>query len=249
MNIYSPSQIKDNKILYEIKGKGTSANTFRTWDNQVLKVFLNNSVYKEILKEHGGDFLSYLIELSKLSNPSMHVTHDVYARKDGIVTAYKYPYLVGDPIIKIKRNINLDELIEAIIELYANMVLEENFRLRDMHGRNILYWIDKKTRKLKLKLIDLDLCKFTNEDERKNNIGKLDDTIFKSVFYIPRDYDPLIKDERIKPLYQSLYGNEINIIGFLQEYREFITNEYGKCETVKELNRGLIIPQNPDDCG
>lgn len=247
MNIYSPSQIKDNKIRYEIRGKGTSARTFRTWDNQVLKVFLNNSVYKDILDKHEGDFLNYLIELSKLFNPSIHVTHDVYARKDGIVTAYKYPYIVGDPIINIKKSINLDLLIEAILELYANINLEENFRLRDMHGRNILYWIDKKTKKLKFKLIDLDLCAFTNKDERKMNIGKLDETIFKSVFYIPRELDPLITDERIKPLYQSLHGNEINIIGFLQEYRDFIIKEYGKCETVKHLNRGFIIPQCPND--
>lgn len=246
MNIYSSSQIKDNKIRYEIKGGGTSARSFRTWDNQVLKVFMNNDIYKMVLDDHNGDFLSYLIELSKIDNPALVGTNDVYTTKNGIVTAYKYPYQDGHTLYHMSKQVNLDEFMDAIAEFYGYIVKVENFRIGDGHARNILYNRLRKMKKIVLKFIDLDRCTFTDKDERAFNIKKLDMTIFKSMFYIPSELDTCINDERVRPLYKSFEHHELNIIGFLEEYRKFIIDNYGKCEAIKHLNRGIIVPQDPN---
>ncbi|MCH5167135.1 MAG: hypothetical protein J1F35_04495 [Erysipelotrichales bacterium] len=244
MNVYSEDKIKENKVVYELIG-GSTSRSFRTIDNQVLKLFLNNPYYNLILSIHNDDFLGYLKELSKIQNGSLIIPTEVYTGKNNIVLGYKHSYVHGKTINKISGETRLDDFIDAIVELYADILLLENYRLRDIHDLNIIFLKLKKLQKWVFKIIDLDMARFTDEDERKFNIKKLNNVLFRSLFHLGLVRDVYITDKNVKQLYESMANQEIDLIDFLGYYREYIIKEYGECSKIKDLNKGLIIKDNP----
>ena len=232
MNIYTANNEKENKVRYKLKC-GASSESFRTKDNLVYKKFLDNKMYRKILDIHDNDFLAYLIELSKIENEAFVPIESVYVTRKRLVSSYTYPFQSGTTINEMYAKTLVDDFIDAVFLFYGHIRKIENLRLNDTHYRNIIYTG-------LLKLIDLDMCIFTNQDERKDNIAKLDDALFRGIFNLYPVGNVRVNDIRVKNMYDSLNAHEMDIVEFLKEYRTFIRKEYGNCRYLKHLKKGII---------
>lgn len=233
MSILSVKESKKIDIRYKI-GSGATSISYRTKDNYILKKFIYNSLYRKIVESHNHKFAEYLEELSLLDDKFLVVPEDIYIMKNRLVASYTYEYQYGTTIEKMYPKTDLESLLNAIDEFCKYLENMEYLRLMDMHYRNIIFTGD-------IKLIDLDMCYFTNEkDVSRNNLIAINNGIFRGVFGLSPLGKIVILDEGLKSVYESMINGEIRVSDFLREYRDLVINEYGKCKYIKHLRKELV---------
>lgn len=227
-----PSNLeRELRIRHRIMG-GVSAVLFRTEDNLVFKKFVEGTVYNRILERHTDAFLDYLRELNELSNPALVIPDTIYVDNNNCVSGYTYKYQIGTTLREMYPKTELDGLIAALKDFYDYISLLHNFCLDDMHNDNILYTGD-------IKLIDLDLCYFTEEDKVEENKELLNKTIFRTLFGVNPETKTIKFVPEIEKLFTAYNNQEIDLFTFIAEYRKYITQNIGPCVYLKQLKRGI----------
>lgn len=214
-------------------GEGSSSISFKTKDDQVLKRYLNNEMYKRILEHHNGYFLEYLIELMKLDVDILVTPNDLFVLKNYLVGALTYDYQRGTTLDKMYPRTDLEKLFLAFDKFYDSLEDIDYLYLNDMHYRNIVYTGD-------IRLIDLDFSRFSDKGNVvSHNIAHINKHVIKGVLGIDvlEDY---VVDDKLKSTHDSALNGEISATTFLREYRDLIIDSKGQCRYVKELTKDFV---------
>lgn len=220
----------ESKLLpnYQIK-KDNYYLLYALDNNLVLKKFLLNDEYYEMLKKHQSDYLEYLRMLMNNSSNMLVKPIDIYA-KHSLVTSYTYFRPSGTNLLDMYPKTKLDKLIEAIDEFYNQIAELSGFDLRVLKPTDILYTGS-------IKISGLDESEYTTDNI---DMRLINDLLFRGIFKISNDDEITIDNEDILNLYKKLEISQIDILEFMNEYIRFIKSEYGNCKYVKHLNRNII---------
>ena len=211
-------------------GVGTSAICFLMRDGNVLKLYINTYLKKELFYKY--DMKSHLKYLNEISNDSYIGPNEVLI-KDNQVVGYIYSYIKAKTLNKISNDINMKEILNAYQNLFDDTkeVSKNNFRIADLHNKNILY-------NSKFYIIDLDKgyqVDETNDNLFSKNICDINKNIIKSIFdlgfYEYMNFD----DDKLEELYfKSLYDEP-------ECFFELIEKLFSNCATKKEVKQNNKI--------
>lgn len=198
---------KLNKYRKLFIGMGTSATIYRIDRYQVAKIFFN--YFREDYEKEKEHFELLL----KISNDSF-IGPSKLLVMNGIVVGYIYPYVEGKTLHRIRNNITIQDILKNYDKLIldTNKISDLNFRLYDLHGKNILYYKD-------LKIIDLDRGyknKYNSIPQlHKSNIASLNKAIIDTLFKVFQNEIINFRDDKLNELYYSL-SNPDNFVEFLE---------------------------------
>ncbi len=198
-------------------------------NNLMLKKYLLNEDYMQMLAERDSDYLEYLRELMNYSSDFIVKPIDVYV-KHSLVTSYTYQKEAGTSITEMFPKTRMDKLLEAISEMYEHMDELKNFRLAKISPNDIFYTGQ-------IKINNVEKSEFGNNEDSKK---VLDDLLLRGIFHIDGDEEIIITNEQIKSLYEKMIEEDIDLINFFHEYMRFVREEYGNCKYVRHLNHGII---------
>lgn len=224
-----------NRTLPEVKHRisnGASAITFKTTDGRVLKRFVDNEIYQRILLTHNYQFLTYLIELAKMDNSLFVDIDEVFLGSKKRVGAYTYEYQAGTTIADLYPKTDLIKLRNALVEAQDNIKELEDFRLRDIHSKNVIYTGD-------IKVIDTDFCTFDDSVTVEENMRHFNNAIVRGLFDFKCDAS-LKVDRRLKGSFESIMHGESGVTEFLDDYMNLLKKEHGTPKYYKHLTKDFI---------
>lgn len=198
---------KLNKYRKLFIGIGTSATIYRIDKYHVAKIFFN--YFREDYEKEKEHFELLL----KVSNDSF-IGPSKLLVMNGIVVGYIYPYVEGKTLHRIRNNITIQDILKNYDKLIldTDKISDLNFRLYDLHGKNILYYKD-------LKIIDLDRGyknKYNSIPQlHKSNIASLNKAIIDTLFKVFQNEIINFRDDKLNELYYSL-SNPDNFVEFLE---------------------------------
>ncbi len=214
-------------------GAGKTSCCFLLKDGSVLKIYKNSSEKRELFQTRS--MLEHIVLLSELKNES-YITPKVVFTFQNEVIAYKIEYRPAKTLAKVNLLTKVQDFLLYLDKLIEDTYLigENNFRLKDLHDKNILfngyYYI-----------IDLD---FGKKEETKENINRYNiQDIIKLLFYFLFDVkayeivkfdDPLL----LELYHDTLYKKYTYIYSFFEALQEEMkTNEL----QVRDLRRTHLI--------
>lgn len=228
-------KLMSKRTLPEIHHKissGASAVSYKTKDGRTLKRYYNNDVYKKILSTHNGDFLGFLREVDKLDNPLFVELDEIFLGVNRLVGAMTYDYQGGTTINEMYPKTDLIRLRDALIDADERLRKLENFKLRDIHYRNIMYTGD-------IKILDTDFCIFTDSDQTKHNVSHVNEFIIRGLFNL--DLHTRIQvDDRLRNVYKAAMKGDAAAYEFLIEYMKLEKEDKGVCKYYKHLSKDFI---------
>lgn len=215
-------------------GAGKTSCCFLLKNGSVLKIYKNSSKKRELFQNRS--MLEHIVLLSELKNES-YITPKVVFTYLNEVIAYKTEYRPAKTLAKVNLLTKIQDFLLCLDKLIEDTYLigEKNFRLKDLHDKNILfnghYYI-----------IDLDFGK--KEEGAKENINRYNiQDIIKLLFYFLFDvkaYEILkFDDPLLLTLYHdTLYKNYTYIYSFFEALQEEMKiNEL----QVRDLRRTHLI--------
>ena len=212
-------------------GVGTTAVCFLTPRNEVIKLFYNSGNTYSLF--HSRDMLSHLSYISEISNSTYIGPKDIYVKK-GKVIGYTYPYIYKDTLSKMPSYITKKNILSGYPELLSNTrkISDKNFRLYDMHHKNVLFSNG-------YKIIDLDKG-YVETNEKYipslfvDNMRQVTKVIIEQLYDLKIDEHLSFEDEELQKLYLRVLYEQPN------EIYELMDRLYFGCETkddVKKMGR------------
>lgn len=138
MEIIRTDNVK-NLISYPLPiGVGTTAKCYRSKDGDVIKVYRDNSDARFLLKT--DNFEEKLAMMKDISNETF-----IGPRKllyvDNKLAGYIYDYVRANDLERISKSTRLSSVFGHFDIVLDNLkrISNQNFILRDVHGRNILF--------------------------------------------------------------------------------------------------------------
>lgn len=233
MEIKPNTQIKENKKKYKLIGSRHTI-SYRTTSSSVLKLFLNNGYYQDILKIHNKEFLEYLKYLSRLKSDVL-VTPDVaYIKGENLVTSYIRKYIIGTSIKDLYPKTTMDGLIDAIEELYLKLKSTPELSLNGITSKDMIYTGSN------ISLTDFDLSTLNESDNYLNNLNVLDRAIFIGLFESnPTDLSSF--NQEYTDLIKKLIDEDYHIGTLLKEYSSSLTKKGVNPKYLRTLKNNLIL--------
>lgn len=223
----------ENIRKYKLTGS-RHTNSYRTKDDLVLKIFLDNSYYKDVVNAHDNDFLTYLRYLSALKNEAFVTPDVVYTFDETKVRSYLRQYILGTSLGDLYPKTLIESLIDEIEKLYKILKQTPEIRLSGVTAKDMIY-----TGK-NIFLTDFDLCKINNEDNYQKNLKLLDKAIFIGLFkYNPEcisDFNP-----KYVELVNRLKEEDYHISDYLKEYRSSLKKNGKNPKYLRVLENNLIL--------
>ena len=219
--------IKDSIFI----GKGTTAYCYLRPNNDVVKIYRNNSYTKELFSR--VDMLQRLTDIDGIQNDT-YVGPETILIKDGIVVGYVFPYVDAKTLHTVSLRTTLFDLFNNIDTLIDDTkdISDKGFRLYDVHNKNILfdgnYYV-----------IDLDKGKLVEDSSNifKYNMSSIRSTILGQIFNSKPWEIIKFKDEELQEFDgRNSWTSDENIY----EYFRMLANKSGEANpSIKQLRRKI----------
>ena len=232
MDIIEIKNIKPYTSVFKYLSRGTTAKCYKLDDRRVIKVYSNTARKKQLFEKN--DMFELLEYIGEIANDSYIGTQDIYLCHNDIV-AYSMPYAKGKNLMDMDRSTPIPVLIEQLKKLRYDTykITECEYRIEDMHDRNILY-----SKEEGFKVIDLDGGKryqtFGNRLFEMHNLKVLKETIIKGLLKVPYHCDIVFDDDELEHLYHSM---DDNIEKLIREMTRYVKNPD---PTIADLKRNRI---------
>lgn len=234
--------LKVNYLTLKILGIGTLGICFLLPNGKVLKLFFNKRRVRN-LKYYHHDLYDHFAEINSIGNETYMVPEILLTKKYEIV-GYIASYGTGHQIAHISSIARIDKIIDAYKKLVKDTkkVSKQNFKLGDVHDRNILY--DEINNRFFC--IDLDHGKKDNKLKSKYimelNMRALNDYIIASLFGIDA-YKREIEfyDINLQKLYETAIRREYEAMFDVLAYLQYIfCDESVTCGKLKKDKRKIL---------
>lgn len=216
MEIVEVNNIKAYTSLFKYVSKGTTAKCYRYDDDKIIKVYRDTPRKKALFdRRNMFELLEYL---GDIKNDSYLGTEKIFTTNGNIV-AYSMPYAKGRTLMNMDRSVSIPVLLEQLkkLRLDTYKVMELEYRIQDMHDRNIIY-----SKEDGFKVIDLDggvkFSTYGNKNLEMHNLKELKTTIIKAMLKTPYRYDIEFVDRELETMYQSLDDNIDHLILEMVKY-------------------------------
>lgn len=233
MEIKSIKKENEQSRKYKLIGS-RHTKSYRTNENNVLKIFLDNNYYNEILKKHNKDFLEYLKYLSSIKNSSFVTPEIAYVNHENLVRSYVRKFILGTSLGDLYPKTAIDPLIDEIEKLYYELENCPEISLDGITAKDMIYTGNE------ILLTDFDLCTFNDFDNYKANLKKLDEAIFIGLFKLKTsDLEAFNKD--YVELIKRLKDTDYHITDYLKDYKESLTRRGNKTKYLRSLQSKIIL--------
>lgn len=212
MNIIGVNDLKQFKKIPI--GIGTSAVCYKIDENTVAKLFYDFFCYDfDINNPIVRNQFELLLSLSNdtYKGPNQLIV------KDGIVVGYLYPFIDGKTLHRIRNNITVNDIITKYPKVIEDTkkISCFNFRLHDLHDKNILI-------NDSFKVIDLDRgyqsSNYDNNGYLKYNMININQVIIHSLFHVDEKDSIAFYNDSLQELYDKcLYEDYHFLIEFLEQ--------------------------------
>lgn len=232
MEIKSYVNQKENEIRYKLIGSRHST-SYRTIDNLVLKVFLENNYYQDVLRIHNDDFLAYLKLLSKAKNRIFTTPETVYT-SGTFVRSYVRKFILGTSLGDLYPKTSIEGLINHIESLYTSLKNNPEISLDGVTAKDMIYTGDD------IFLTDFDMCTINDLDNYRKNLKLLDKAIFIGLFKCnPESISEL--NSQYESLVRRLEDEDYHITDYLKEYCESLEKHNISSKYLRSLEHNLIL--------
>lgn len=219
--VIEKKNIVSDIVLRPVLGIGTTAITFLTRENQVLKLFLDTERKHFLFNEY--NMLEHLQELGDIKVKNIYTPNDIYV-KNGEVIATKLDYIKGEVLKKHVPDIPLKDFSDMLQEFIeaAHELSKLGVYVRDFHSKNVI--INNNG----INIFDTDQFDVTYFQEDiclEHNLNAFLHEIFFSIYKFPQEF-------RFNSKYlDSLLSNFYSVIG---SYKDDLALYYALCEEFGE---------------
>lgn len=236
MEIIEVKNLKELLVGTKVIGYGTTCICFLLRDNSVFKLYLNT--YRKVELFDTFNMFEHLKMLNNLGNDT-YVSPEKIVILNNKIIGYSMKYINTKTLAKMSKDIYINDVLNKINKLYEDtyLISKNNFDLRDIHRKNILY-------QNRFYVIDLDHgyinLNLSEDLLLKCNISGLLLTIIGAIFgeniFEGRNSKEMIFfDDEINTLYkQTIHQNHNKIFDLFGCIKEKVKNEN---PTINELRR------------
>ena len=179
-------------------GMGTSAICFLRSDGNIVKLYLNTYLKRQMFRYF--DMEKQLKLLNKISNDTFIGPQEILVKNDEVI-GYIYPYVKGKRIDRLSNKLTKEDILCSYQKLFddTKRLEEYKIRLNDLHERNILF--DNMYH-----VIDLDKCTI-NDNAHRFNMGDIIDLLVRSIFNTGAIYSIVFEESDLEELYREVRYN------------------------------------------
>ena len=218
MEIIEVDNLKAYTSLFKYVSMGTTAKCYRYDNDKIIKVYRDTRRKKELFdRRNMFELLEYLGEIK---NDSYIGTDKVFTT-NGDIVAYTMQYAKGKTLMNMDRSVQISVLLEQLKKLRYDTykVMELEYRIQDMHDRNIIY-----SKEDGFKVIDLDggrkFATCGNKNLEMHDLKELKTTIIKALLKVPYRFEIEFEDEELEKMYHSLDDNINHLIMEMTKYTD-----------------------------
>lgn len=233
MEIKSHIHEREQQVRYKIIGS-RHTKSYRTIDDLVLKVFLDNNYLEQVLSTHENDFLDYLKYLSSIKCSTFETPEIVYTTDESFVRSYVRKFILGTSLGGLYPKTSIEPVITVIEKLYMSLREHPEISLDGVTAKDMIHTGET------IVLTDFDLCRFNGEDNYVNNLKLLDKAIFIGLFKIkPEDIQEFNED--YIDLVKRLEDEDYHITDYLKEYSSDLKKKHINPKYLRTLENNLIL--------
>ena len=242
MEIIEVDNLKAYTSLFKYVSMGTTAKCYKYENDKIIKVYRNTPRKKELFERR--DMLELLEYLGEIKNDSYLGTDQVFTT-NGDIVAYTMPYAKGKTLMNMDRSVPISVLLEQLKKLRYDTykVMELEYRILDMHDRNIIY-----SKEEGFKVIDLDggvkYATCGSKNLEMHDLKELKTTIIKAMLKIPYRFEIEFVDDELEAMYHSL---DDNINHLIMEMAKYTNEEEPKVSDLAKKKMKIINLKYPED--